>query len=350
MPVPRRHRACAVAATAGGAAARRRPLLTLLSLLLATRASAAPPRPHPPAFAAGLDWAALQETLDCWAAPGAWVPAPPGRDTLDDWEWAPARRCAAPLPRWNASAFCASVAGTELLLVGDSMTRQLAQALQPGRRGARAADVPAPRGAPPGARAGYDVAICGGAAKLRVRRNDRLSLARASRASRAFVEVAWARAAATAGVVVLNRGAHWEATPAVARAYAAAVAHVRRAAPRALVLVRSTPPGHAGCWAHARPLAAPPPPAAAARLPYNWGRLPAQNAAVRAHLQRGGALPAPGVLLLDVAPSTALRPDRHVAAAGGKRDCLHYLPGGAPETWARFVAGALGLARRGAAA
>ena len=163
-----------------------------------------------------------------------------------------------------------------------------------------------------------------------------------------FVDAPWTAALSQrTRLVVLNRGAHYENDSLALEAWATALRAVRRAAPNALVVVRTTPAGHYNCIAHNRPLSTP--------LPrwrgqdyFRWLLFHVSDMPQIAFvaqiviIPREGLLTScrmgplmqrqnvllrelvdtefPGVLLLDVEALSALRPDAH----RGSGDCLHW--------------------------
>lgn len=146
--------------------------------------------------------------------------------------------------------------------------------------------------------------------------------------------------------VLLNRGAHWMADKRFADGLVKALAFVRRLAPRATPLLRSTPAGHPGCAAYTRPVTRPLPLTSPAAHLHHWSSFPRQNRLMRRVAAEHG------VLFVDYAAPTALRPDRHKGPGG--RDCLHYVDtdAGGPAaasgplfTWVRLAAAAVALLR-----
>ena len=250
----------------------------------------------------------------------------------------------APLPRWSRRDFCRLLRGRGVLLVGDSLNRALHVTLAdlagtpPALRGrARGYGEDALRRKGVGRLCsgngvnkpcpGHAVCAGAGAAPLRYRRSDHLrtdveSFRRNERAN--VVEEPWLGAATSGayGIIILNRGAHATEDDPFLEGWRGALRALRAGAPRALLLARNTPPGHARCWeasVAALPLASPQP---AAGLPYGWSAFARQNRL----LERLIAEEFPGVLYLDVATPTALRPDMHRLGSAG-RDCLCVLTG-----------------------
>ena len=319
-------------------------------LAVATSASAAAPAAAPASSSALPSVSAAQAALDCWAR-GAWVRRRRhgARGALPWWE--PSGTCSPPLPGYTPEALCGALAGRRLLLLGDSLSVFMheelvrALALRP-RQQAPAridcGDYPGSRGPhhQPACRA-LSLACAAGGALVAYVRTDLLNFSCASRSWRAPpvnvlehpVGAAFAQIAPTH--VLLNRGAHFQPDGAYARGWAAALDYVARAAPNARVLVRNTPAGHPGCVNATGPLAAP---ARVAAWPFTWSHFPRQNSLLRNLTVRRA-----GLLYLDAATPTLLRPDGHMNSG---RDCLHYgfEAGNAVETWVRLLVGAMGLA------
>ena len=257
----------------------------------------------------------------------------------------------AQLPRWTRRSFCSVLRGRGVLLVGDSLNRAMHMTLldlaqQPPQ-------LPQVRNEERSRRKGVGSlcrgngvnkpcsghVICRGSghtpAPLRYRRSDQLrtdvtALRRIERDN--VIEEPWLGYASSGEfeIIILNRGAHAARDDAYLAGWRDALAAVRAAAPRALLIARNTPPGHLNCAYAKAPLASPPP---SAGLPYGWESFNRQNALLRRLLSEEFE----GVLLLDVATATALRPDMHRLGSRG-RDCLHYKDGAGPmDTWARLL-------------
>lgn len=95
-----------------------------------------------------------------------------------------------------------------------------------------------------------------------------------------------------------------------------ALATVKKEAPGALVIARTTPPGHPGCGQYKQPLKQPID--LAGKTSYNWEHFARQNALLRELVSSAY----PGVLLYDVEGPVALRADAH--REGQSYDCLHF--------------------------
>ena len=308
-------------------------------------------------------WRELHAALACWTDPtGRWVRNPEpwrlmNRRTLRKqtgtnktttavhpavtWVWQPRADCQYPYLPWDQGAFCAALRGRSVLAVGDSMSRQFHQTLE---------DLAAPGVGAPCTGRGFGAGTCrghvicgpgsGGGQRVRLlwRRSDRLRIdfRRRFELKANFGEEQWVAESAAFRIIVLNRGAHFEADGLLLRQLRTTLAYLTADRRDALVLVRTTPPGHPRCAGVHAPLKRYDPPLS---LPFHWGEFERQNAAVRAML----AAEYPGVLLLDVAPSTAMRADSHLLGSRG-RDCLHYKIPGPLDEWARLLFNALHLA------
>ena len=188
-------------------------------------------------------------------------------------------------------------------------------------------------------------ALCGGATRLLWRRSDRLrlDLKRRYEMVHSFGEEQWVPDLGAVGgkppkwgVLVLNRGAHFDGDDSYLTQMRATLTYLRVAHPTTAVVVRNTPPGHAACtkatgpWDRYR---------GGQRLPFHWHEFERQNAALRTLLYDEF----PGVLYLDVEHATRLRPDLHLLGRRGK-DCLHYRNPGPIDNWVRLFSNALQLA------
>ena len=122
-------------------------------------------------------------------------------------------------------------------------------------------------------------------------------------------EQPWARLSLTwqPDVIVLNRGAHFSETSDLLDGVRSTLLWMQEFLPRAVVLWRNTPHGHPGCDNATGPLLAPLAAPALAAMPFHWNAFPSQNDALEAMIKRDF----PGVLHIDVATPTNLRPDGH---------------------------------------
>ncbi|CAI5515036.1 unnamed protein product [Closterium sp. Naga37s-1] len=117
--------------------------------------------------------------------------------------------------------------------------------------------------------------------------------------------------------IVLNRGAHYTEDEQLVSELNATLSAIRAVAPRVLLIYRNTPPGHAHCKHHSKPLRYR---QDAAQLPHHWGDFGRQNELARR-----------------VDTATGLRPDGHVMLKDGRADCLHYCLPGPADTWVRML-------------
>jgi hypothetical protein len=180
-----------------------------------------------------------------------------------------------------------------------------------------------------------DVAL---ATTVEFRRNDRLYVDgdRVPRLrSQGFWEFPWTAQVPSSGVVILARPVTTQSDSVHFGTLRRALRHVRAANPRAVVVVRNVVPPHVDCDKAAGPLHKRQPPGWLSR---EAGASYGQNEALRLFLRTEF----PGVLHLDVATSTALRPDGHADA----RCTLYTPPGEAPgplDNWLRLLFNALHL-------
>jgi hypothetical protein len=257
-----------------------------------------------------------------------------------------------PLPRWNRADFCGVLRGRSVLVLGDSLSRQFHVALQDlAQRIKRTPKGGKKEGLCPGNGRGKP---CGGhtlctgsgsggghAATMVFRRSDhlRLNVTKFSWShSENAIHEPWQGLMGRQrfDVVVLNRGAHFQHDAQYMAGWRAVLRWLRGHYPNTLVIVRNTPHGHKNCAGHSVPLPSPPP---TGDLPYNWDKFPRQNR----KLGEMVAAEFPGVVLLDVATPTSMRPDMHRLGSAGK-DCLHYRePRGPIDHWVRLLYAALWL-------
>jgi hypothetical protein len=292
-------------------------------------------------------WARLQKTLACWATLGWWRDGNgPG-----NYSWAVSSSC--PLSElygtFNETMLCNRLraaqadgrAGTALW-IGDSVQRQffdfsgrpltLKQATE--RHGYplfhepvyQCMDLNYSNMKPRIAQFGTGENVCGLTSVSR--RSDRLLLNISGRSldcSKYRLDTTWAGDAPEAALIVLNRGAHYTDDTLYLDGWRAALDHVRSVAPDAIVVARTTPPGHPNCFNFTAPLRSP---------QYiekvwsssHWADFGRQNALLRALVRDAF----PDVLLFDVELMASLRPDVHVGRLGKGNtsipDCLHIGP------------------------
>ncbi|CAI5512751.1 unnamed protein product [Closterium sp. Naga37s-1] len=124
--------------------------------------------------------------------------------------------------------------------------------------------------------------------------------------------------------IVLNRGAHYTEDEQLVSELNTTLSAIRAIAPHVLLVYRNTPPGHANCKHHSKPLRYR---QDAAQLPHHWGDFGRQNELARRVVERHGGV------YWDVDTATGLRPDGHVMLKDGRADCLHYCLPGPADTW-----------------
>ena len=340
--------------------------------------------PPPPVFNDSRSGAAsLRPPREPWFVPVNYSLAPSALHALPHrpYVWRPPPTCYAPLQPFNRAAFCAALGGRSLLLLGDSLTSGMHDALVELLGGVDVRyEQPHPQYCPGRLRRGAVCeghAMCGGRVQLRLRRSDQLLLDGSPdvveygllNESRTRVNVEYRVKGSGSyelpvddlipgppgkqyDVVVINRGLHYRSTPVVLRELAVTLRFIIRGgratapAPRAyrrpLIIFRSSASGHHGCAAGSKPLTRAQYRQGAAmaggkRCPYNWCAFDSQNAAVAAML----AAKFPGVVYMDVTGATSLRPDMH---SRPPYDCLHYRGMGAYDHWVRMLQNVVQLA------
>jgi len=320
-----------------------------------------------------------QQTLDCWASKGRWVydrdtfmASPRGyafagrcqnglvgreRDQELAHFWVPpAEACGAPyhvrehlVLELDAAARRAGVERLLVLYVGDSMqlsfctsaTRYVADFVT------QIASAPNTT-LPSGTRVGHAALRTFRWLAQRCDRNDFLSLTterlvdqmQSINIQEPWVEhLAAFRSNATAatrraGVIVLNRGAHYRPLAEVLAGYRETLAYIRQHAPEALIFIRTTPAGHPNCGAYVnKPPLTEPLDVSTWRGPWHWGDFEEQNRAVRAMVHGMHR-----VFVLDVVPATSLRADSHLS---NTNDCLHYCAPGPIDMWVELLYNAI---------
>lgn len=160
------------------------------------------------------------------------------------------------------------------------------------------------------------------------RRSDRLLLDGDARAeclwTSNFIDAPWSADTLSPAtrLIVLNRGAHDEGDALTMAGWADALREVRRAAPNALVAVRTTPGGHYNCEDYDRPIASPLPRVSAQLDRYKWGKF---SVGTRA-----------GII---VAPGSRVRAGGRARLVGGKEESRPpppLLPRPTPRSRTRF--------------
>ena len=301
-----------------------------------------------------LEVSQLQRTLDCWSV-GSWKKVPGVATVSDPWTWVPSHTCNPPLPMLDGASWCRRHTGMRLLFVGDSLSGNHYEAtVQVGQR----AQVTVPLAGhttdaiplrcdsrprlSPRKKGCESVRVCGGTVALGYIRNDHL-LDVTQRAWKPYptnvLVHPWNDALAHwhPTHVILNRGAHYTGDKKFERGIADALTLVRKLAPSARVILRSTPPGHPNCAMHNGPLSQPLHGASDLRIAkkFHWSEFSRQNALMKRIAVTNGTL------FVDFATPTALRPDGHLR--GKNNDCLHYAKPGPIWTWVRMLSGAIAL-------
>ena len=366
--------------------------LSLLLLLLAVSGSAAVRAGADASLrattsAAELEgWEAVQAYADCVSTRGRWLDRAPESQVIVGTLHNPAYACQAPpwppwlpgtdpaffyayaghppqcpLPAWSRAAFCRALGGRPLLLVGDSTTFTSHDSLL-----GALMDAPFPPGSTPLGHSQFDPcpghAICGVEAEatadlpqhhpdkvlptsLTFIRSDDLALTVAEDPKEIHVNWhrPWLPLVRNSSVLLMNRGAHFVDTGLVVEELETVLTHVLETFPGALIVFRNTVGGVENLTGTRtrRPTTSPPVYAPGGLgEQFNWADFPAQNVAVRELIDSlrdphsGG-----GLLYLDVAHSTMLRPDHHF-------DWLHACIPGPQDHWAQLLQAVLEEARR----
>ncbi|XRB17805.1 hypothetical protein RI054_16g76500 [Pseudoscourfieldia marina] len=119
--------------------------------------------------------------------------------------------------------------------------------------------------------------------------------------------------------IILNTGAHLESYRASKKVFRDTLSkvsqlalHLQKVGSNTTVLYRTTPPGHHNCAAFNTPLESQP----VISKEYSWDKIPDLNTLAR------GMLPSYNIRIVDVEHLSSLRPDCHVS----ETDCLHLMP------------------------
>lgn len=130
-----------------------------------------------------------------------------------------------------------------------------------------------------------------------------------------------------AGVIVINRGAHFQMLPFFARDLEAACRFLRFTFPDKLIIFRNTAPGHPNCTLYKEPLTE--------RQDLSNGKGWYQWAYFREENERAKSIvESYGIVYMDVDAQTQFRADGHLGHNKvGVADCLHYCIPGALDTW-----------------
>ena len=295
----------------------------------------------------------MLHAMDCWAR-GSWYnDVPRSRELTKErafrWQhnntlfWHVPRTAGCPSFRnYTRDDFCGTLNGRSILMVGDSLTRAFHETLADHLAFTNSHTVQ-----PYCLADGYDATrrcpghgVCDGRGLLIFRRSDRLDETQTAYSTTSLLhrQEPWVpdMRKSKYDIVILNQGPHFREDAELVTSYRRVIKFLIRENPSALIVVRTTPPGHHDCWSHKKPLTKPQP---LAGLPYRWDEFPRQNALVRSMLYH--EFPAQ-TLLLDVVPPTLLRPDMHASA----KDCLHYMTPGPVDTWVYLLYNALALHER----
>ncbi|GJP86222.1 hypothetical protein CLOP_g16272 [Closterium sp. NIES-67] len=131
-------------------------------------------------------------------------------------------------------------------------------------------------------------------------------------------------AAQNISIVVMNRGAHYIPDDQFERQMRSTLLALRQTHPDLLIIVRNTPAGHPQCWLHRKPVKQ------LLKLPHtdwHWDGYAAQNEILK-RLAEGV-----GGVYMDVNASAVWRADGHI----GRWDCLHYCHPGPVDTWVQLL-------------
>jgi hypothetical protein len=304
------------------------------------------------------------------------------------WRWRPRASTAPSYPTWSRAATCAALAGSNLVVIGDSLSGEFFDTLV-----AALAHRPDYNGVPRLNRC-WKRRICGGPGETpafahlitaqtfvvddafgnefstpegagEAESSGSQGCAPMPNQDQLAGRMAWreqllvalegepASAAALPPVLIANTGAHYYGdTPGAEESVWEFFAYARLLAPRAALFYRTTPAGHPGCGAHRH---APPLQAALplqtymqdeSTVEFMWWRFANFTARIAAGLD-------PAVVLVDVDLATALRIDSHpyrdnlAGLAHMAADCLHYCIPGPIDTWVEMFAALLRLQRLG---
>jgi len=283
-----------------------------------------------------------RETGTCWANQGEWrvVASSPS-----SYEWRPLNSCAQ--AAGNASYFyysqktkpiaCKTLLDLrveKVIFVGDSLSLQHFEFFVHALTGDSGLRNPSNHSSKQTQACNFPLAIprhsrvCDGRLGVVFHRNDRLYLDDDERMDchsgvngTALVDTNWLFELEhfKTPLVVLNRGAHYEPDEFFLEGWKRALLRVHTLSPRAIVVARTTTPGHFGCEHHNTPLAEPPPSQETQTWPFHWGLLPKQNSLLKSAIS-------PDVLLLDIEHLAAFRADAHVGHIPSRNvtDCLHF--------------------------
>ncbi|KAF3791772.1 hypothetical protein EJ110_NYTH13389 [Nymphaea thermarum] len=239
------------------------------------------------------------------------------------WAWRTNETC--PTQPVNRDEFCKFIGRRgNLMVVGDSINHGLQWSIVNSLIKDPAAQVVVKDGYPvcntcPGFRICGDVLGKDQEFNVAFIRNDRLSAVDRSRHEGGnFFEWPWTDYIEKwkVKILVLNRGAHYEADDIVLNALNSTFSFIKERHPELLVFFRDTPPGHLNCMKHNGPLEKRQNLSSADV--YNWGDFQRQNHLVKGLVEKFG------FIFVDAYAMLSLRADGHVH----ENDCLHYcVPG-----------------------
>lgn len=342
--------------------------------------------PHPPRFPdlpsdqeiqvtssvklSSLNFKRIQTALLCWGWNGTWVKQLPDSAVRYRWTPNPGACTEGDYQEMLPRRLCDVIKGRSVALLGDSITYQhfdsLVEAVgkHPTRSNRREFLYRPPRSAPattsttppavepvdaenrtiipltPAQKALYNHSwyqpLCRDKWKqqIHVTRSDRLLLDNdPDRVENYyFIDEKWLEELkGFNGIVIVNRGAHWEKSERYLPALRKALEALREAAPDALVFFRTTPPGHSNCSLRERPLDQP---ETIEGLPWHWGYFWGQNNEAANLIWNEF----PGIFVLDVSYASGLRADGHRA---NKNDCLHYIDSDPYHAWNDMMGNAM---------
>lgn len=226
--------------------------------------------------------------------------------------WQTNAKC--PLLDWDRVHFCRLLRGRNIMLVGDSMTRQMLAKIAlsvlssgyspkcPGRGQLLCADMP-------GIKHACAWGIKNGHLSLR---NDSIS-----NTTLKLFENPWRNSVLefNTSILILNKGAHYEDDDNFVSKLKETLDFVDSLPPSILRIWRNTVAGHRGCVNFTRPI----PARMSGEMPFHWDKFQHQNQLAESMIRSR-----PEFVYMDVDTMTSLRPDHHAVPP---RDCLHYLTG-----------------------
>lgn len=267
-------------------------------------------------------WHDLHERFQCWSWFGRWVAQP--KNSRRQYRWTPDPSCGS-FANFNDKELCAPFRNRKVRFVGDSLTQehfrsvafQVCDNATMKSVNEKVDTDPDEQGKWVFAFPKFTHCLYCDKAELGSVRTDRILVDTNPNRTLGWGNLDWPWTEDIRGfdgIVILNRGAHFRPLDMVLKAFREALAFIRKEAPRALVIYRTTAPGHKNCHQISEPLNHV---QWQGNLPYSWAGFWEQNANVTEMIHREF----PGVAVVDVAVPTALRGDGHNSY---KNDCLHY--------------------------